>query len=51
MKRLTQYSIAGIVLGSLANEMGASAPIIIMIACIGGPLLHIAWLMAKKRLG
>ncbi len=51
MKRLTQYSIVGIALGSVANEMGASAPVIIMTACVGAPLLHILWLVAKKRLG
>jgi len=50
MKRLTQYSIAGIALGSVANEMGAGAPVVIMTACIGPPLLHILFLMAKKRL-
>ena len=50
MKRLTQYSFVGMALGAVANEMGAGAPVIIMTACIGAPLLHILWLVAKKRL-
>jgi len=51
VKRLTQYSIVGIVLAALADSMGASTSVTFMTACIGGPLLHIAWLVAKKRLG
>jgi hypothetical protein len=51
MGRLMKYSVAGIVLSSIADGLGASMGVTLMSGFIGPPLLYMAWLAIRKPHG
>jgi hypothetical protein len=48
---LIKYTIAGVVLVKLVQGLGAGAPVMIMTACVGPPLLHFGWVLFQRGRG